>query len=94
MLQSIEGKLGEHHAGEQRRESTEAKAERLIAEELGGRNWTESDVAARRKSDPAKLAIAARLRKETTLSIKAIASRVGLGAHAFMQVGIGAFGMG
>ena len=57
--------------------------------------WTETDLAARRKSDPAKLAIAARLRKETTLWIKAIAVRVRLGApkgantnlHRWMRAG-------
>ena len=32
-----------------------------------------------RKNDPGKLAIAARLRRETTLPLKAIAARVGLG---------------
>ena len=42
--------------------------------------WTEAELEARRKGDPAKLAIAARLRKETTLSLKAIASLVHLGA--------------
>jgi hypothetical protein len=39
----------------------------------------EAELAARRKSDPGKLAIADRLRKDTTLSIKEIAIRVGLG---------------
>jgi transcriptional regulator GlxA family with amidase domain len=34
----------------------------------------------RRRSDPVKLELAARLRRETTLSIKAIAARVGLGS--------------
>ena len=33
----------------------------------------------RRKSDPVKLVVAARLRRETTLSIKAIAQRLYLG---------------
>jgi len=32
-----------------------------------------------RKNDPAKLELAARLRRETTLSVKAIAARVHLG---------------
>ncbi len=39
----------------------------------------EADLAARRNGDPEKMAIAARLRKETTLSVKAIAARVHLG---------------
>jgi hypothetical protein len=37
-------------------------------------------LATRRQSDPGKLRIAARLRRETTLTIKAIASRVRLGS--------------
>jgi REP element-mobilizing transposase RayT len=79
MLEKMAGKLGEHHAGELRRETAEATAERIVAEELSRLGWAESDLATRRKSDPAKLRMAARLRTETTLSIKAIACRVHLG---------------
>ena len=79
MLEKMDGKLGEHHSGELRRETAEAKAERLLAQELNRRGWTEADLAARRKNDPAKLTIAARLRQDTTLSLKAIAARVHLG---------------
>jgi REP element-mobilizing transposase RayT len=78
-LEQMEGELGEHHAGELRRESDQAKAERLVGQELKRLGWTEADLAARRKNDPLKLALAARLRKETTLSVKAIAARVHLG---------------
>jgi len=80
MLEAMEGKLGEYHSGELRRETAEAKAERIVAEELSRQGWNESDLATRRKSDPGKLRIAARLRRETTLTIKAIASRVHLGS--------------
>ena len=79
MLEKMEGKLGENHAGELRRESAEAKGERIVREELKRLGWKESELAARRKSDPAKLAIAARLRRETTLTIKRIAQRAQLG---------------
>ncbi len=79
MLEKMEGKLGDHHSGELRRETAEAKAVRLVGEELARLGWKEADLASRRKSDPAKLAIAARLRTETTLSIKEIAARVHLG---------------
>jgi len=78
-LARMEGKLGEHHAGELRRETTEAKGERIIAEELQRLGWREGDLATRRKNDPGKMAIAVRLRRETTLSIRAIAGRVHLG---------------
>ena len=79
MLESMEEELGDTHAGELRRESAEAKAERIMAEELKRLGWTEAELATRRKSDPMKLAMAARLRKETTLTLKAIAARVHLG---------------
>ena len=49
------------------------------AEELTRLQWSQQDLAARSKSDPRKLAIAARLRQETTLSIKQIAERLHLG---------------
>ena len=52
---------------------------RIVAEELARRQWTQNDLAARQKSHPAKLALAARLRQETTLSVKQIAERLYLG---------------
>jgi hypothetical protein len=58
-----QGELGEHHAGELRRESAELRAERIIAEELRRQGWTEADLGQRRKSDPVKLALGARLRR-------------------------------
>ncbi len=79
VLQQMEGKLGEHHSGALHRESAEAKTERIVAEELGRLGWKEAELVGRRKSDPGKLAIAARLRQQTTLPLKEIAARVHLG---------------
>ena len=59
MLERMDGKLGESHSGELHRETAEQRANRILAEELCRRGWTESDLAARRRSDPGKLAIAA-----------------------------------
>ncbi|MDB6040084.1 MAG: hypothetical protein JWM99_3925 [Verrucomicrobiales bacterium] len=72
--------LGENHSGELRRESAEAKAERIINEELRRLGWVPADLSLRRKSDPAKLAMADRLRRETVLSVKLIAERLHLGS--------------
>ena len=72
----MEGKLGGNHSGELHRETAEQKANRIIGEELVRRGWQESELAARHRTDPGKLAIAARLRRETTLPIKWIAARV------------------
>ena len=54
LLLRMEGKLGEHHSGGLHRASAEAKAERIIAEELARQGWQESDLVARRKSDTVK----------------------------------------
>ena len=80
MLQKMEGRLGENHSGELRRETARAKGERIVAEELKRLGWKEKELGVRRKGDPAKLGIAERLRKETTLSIKDIAARAQLGS--------------
>jgi len=74
------GQLGEPHAGELRRESAEAKAERIIAEELARLDWTGADQEQRYRSAAEKLALAARLRRETTLTIRDIAQRLHLGS--------------
>jgi REP element-mobilizing transposase RayT len=78
-LQRMEGKVGENHPGQTRQETAEAKAERIVAEELARLRWTPHDLATQQKSHPLKLALAARLRRETTLSVKQIAQRLHLG---------------
>ena len=75
----MEGKVGENHPGQTRLETAEAKAEGIVAEELARLGWTQGDLAAQQKSHPVKLALAARLRQETTLSVKQIAERLYLG---------------
>ena len=80
MLLRMEGRLGDHHSGELHRASAEAKAERIMAQELQRQGWQEADLLVRPKNDAVKLEIAARLRRETTLSTKAIAGRVHLGS--------------
>jgi hypothetical protein len=52
---------------------------RVISEQSGRRSWKESDLLIHCQRDPAKPAIAARLRQETTLSVKTIAGRMHLG---------------
>jgi hypothetical protein len=79
MLEQIDGKIGEHQ--KLRLENVEAKADRIVSEELGRLNWKETDLRSGRKSDSAKLAMAARLCLETTLPIKTIASRLTIATY-------------
>jgi REP element-mobilizing transposase RayT len=79
LLERLAGKLGEYHAGELKRESAEAKGERIIQQELKRLRWSPGELSQRPKSDPAKLAIAARLRRETTLTLPWLAARLHAG---------------
>jgi putative transposase len=81
LLAQMEGKLGVHHSGELKRESAEAKAEGIIREELKRLRWTERELKTRAKSDPAKLALAARVRRETTQTLEWIAHRLQMGTR-------------
>ena len=79
LLERMQGKLGPHHSGQLKRESAEAKAEGIVREELKRLGWSEGELSQRPKSDPAKLALAARLRRETTLTLPWIATRLHAG---------------
>ena len=78
-LARMEGRLGASHAGELRKQASEAKAEGIITAELQRLGWTEAALDRRHKSDPGKLALAARLRRETTLPMKWMTARLRLG---------------
>ena len=78
-LEQVEGKVGENHPGRTRQESAQARAERIVAQELARLGWSQSELQAREKSHPWKLALGARLRRETTLTVKEIAELAHLG---------------
>ena len=59
-----------------KRESAEAKAERIIAEELARLGWSTEQLGHKPKTHPGKLALAARLRTETILTVRQIAARL------------------
>ena len=79
LLEDMRQGMGPNHGGEERRESEEAWAERLIAEELKRRGWSAAHLALRPKGDARKLEIARRLRRETTMTLRWIAERMNMG---------------
>lgn len=80
LLEQIESQLGPHHSGRLRFETAAAKAERIVAEELKRLGWNEGELARRPKGDVEKLAIAVRLRQQTTLTVAGIAQRLHCGS--------------
>jgi len=66
--------------GEEIQQSALAKAQRIAQEELDALGRGTQDLQGRRKSDPQKVRIAERLRRETTMTLEWIAVRLCMGA--------------
>jgi hypothetical protein len=80
LLAEMHGWTGPHHGGEERRETEEAWAGKLLAEGLRREGWTVRDLAQRRKGDAVKVRLARRLRAETTMTLSWIAKQLHMGA--------------
>ncbi len=85
LLAQMSERLGAEHYGDERAETEEARAERIIAEELKRRRWQGADLQTRPGGDAAKVALAARLRSETTLTVEWIAERLGVGSRGYLN---------
>jgi REP element-mobilizing transposase RayT len=84
LLAQAEGKFGVNHYADQRQESSEEKAGRIVAEELRRLGWKQGELEKRLKADPAKVRIARRLRGETTVTLKWIAERLRMGSWSYV----------
>jgi hypothetical protein len=72
----------EAHPSRERDETEQAKALRIVQEELKRRGWTRAELKRRRKGDEAKVALARRLREETAVSLRWIAENLYMGTGA------------
>ena len=84
LLAQVSEKAGKSHYGEELRESAEAKAERIVAEELRRLAWKEDELKRQRKGHRRKVQMARRLRAETTMSLKWIAERLAMGSASMV----------
>jgi REP-associated tyrosine transposase len=92
LLEQMGQRMGAEHYGQERQETAQATAERVVREELKKLRWTEQTLAQRRKGDAGKIRLARRLRQETTMTSAWIASRLRMGtrthlAHLFYWQG-------
>jgi putative transposase len=76
---------GSKFAGPEWKQTGQKKAELILAEELQGRGWNAQNLQQLRKADPEKLKIAARLRAETTVTLKWIAHHLSMGAPGYLS---------
>ncbi len=80
LLDRIPGSVSEHHHARERKQTDEQKAEAIILARLKELGWGKTELVARRKSDPHKIALARDLRSQTTMSLKWIARRLEMGS--------------
>ena len=85
LLAQMTERIGAEHYGVERLEMSEAKAERIVREELKRRRWQEADLSKRAKGDLGKVRIAGRLRAETLVTVKWIAARLGMGTASYVN---------
>ncbi len=85
LLSQVSEQSGAEHSGEEIRESAQAKAERLVLEELKKLRWGQEELGSRRKGDEEKVRIALRLRKETTMTLSWIAQRLEMGTKTHLS---------
>jgi hypothetical protein len=85
LLTQVSEPMGAEHYGEERAETAEAHAELIIAEELKLGRWQEADLKTRPKGDSVKVALAARLRAETTMTVGWIAERLAMGTRGYLN---------
>jgi hypothetical protein len=84
LLAAVSKKAGKWHYGEAVQESAEARAERIVSEEMKRRKWDAKALASRRKGDTGKVAMAQRLRRETTVTLAWIAERLQMGTKTHL----------
>ena len=85
LLARMGERMGPEHYGAERAEAVEILAERIITTELKRCRWRESDLKTRPKGDAVKVALAVRLRAETTMTVGWIAERLGMGTRGHLN---------
>jgi putative transposase len=85
LLAQMGERAGAEHYGKDIQDTAEAKAERVVSEELKKAGWSEEELVQRRKGDGRKLRMAMRLRRETTMTLAWVARRLHMGTKTHLS---------
>ena len=85
LLAAAADRMGNNHYGSDRFASGEERARRMVVQALKRLDWTEDELTRRRKGDKHKVALARRLRAETTMSLAWIAERLRMGSWSYVS---------
>lgn len=86
ILERVEFEAERKHSRPPRGETEQGKALRIVRDEMELLGWTTTDLRRSRKGDPKKIAIARRLRKETTVTAKWIAEALSMGSSDYVRI--------
>ena len=79
ILEKVEVNSSAGHPAPDRDETERAKASRIIRDEMKRLGWAKGELGRRRKGDPAKVALARRLRDDTSVTLQWIAETLHMG---------------
>lgn len=85
LLAQVKGHIGPNHFGQERRESAEEGGRRIVQETLSDLGLTAAQFQLLAANAGVKVALARRLRRETTLSLKWIAQQLGGGSWKYLS---------
>jgi hypothetical protein len=84
LLRDLRGKRARNISGAMARELAGARAEGIVREEFARLGWGHADLARLTKGHPQKIAIATRLRTETTVTLQWIARKLRMGTSTHL----------
>jgi len=84
LLEQVETRPGPSHFGEAVQEAESAQAERLVVAGVKRMGWSEADLKTHRKGHPRKVALAWKLRSQTTMPLAWIAERLSMGTRGHL----------
>jgi hypothetical protein len=85
LLAQVHGRIGPNHYGQERRESVEEQARRIVAQTLSDLGLSAAQWEMLPANAVVKVQLARRLRRETTLSLKWIADRLGVASWKYLS---------
>ncbi len=81
----VTGELSENHDAQQKAETMEVRARRMVEEELRKRKKTTLDLAGLKKGDPLKVQLAEMLHRESPMTLRWIATTLEMGSREYLS---------
>jgi putative transposase len=84
LLEQVAVGPGPSHFGQAVQEAVVVTAEKIVAQELKRKGWTDADLSSRRKGDTGKVELAVAVRSRSTVPLSWIAERLRMGSRGYL----------